>query len=897
MPKQKESIPIIQTKLYRPPVTEDIVPRPMLFDRLEKGKNLPLSLVIAPAGYGKSTLVSHWLEKSGFPSAWLSLEESDSDVRIFLTYLVAAIQTVSPKACTGLAARLRSRDLPQPRILAEELNRALNDIEEPLSLVLDDYHLISNRAIHDLITFQLKHRVPHLNLLLISRRDPPLPAPSLRAQNRLCEIRLTDLMFSLTETTTFLQQASPCVLDAETTGRLHDALEGWPVGLRLLLAALGDPPDPQRITEGISGGSSQIQDYLAVEVLSKLSPVRRKCISRISILDRFCAPLCQALCDHECGDDAPCMYHEHREGVTHDAWTPLCISLDFQNHWFRFHHVFQKVLQRNMQKTCPPEEIEEIHRRAMAWLEANGQIEEAMSHAQKIGDHEAASLIIRQRHRAMNNEQWVRLRHWMNQLSPETVEKSPDLLLVQAWCSLGYPEMFNLLDRAEKQLNDRPVDSETNRLRGEFLSYHSLRYYVASDPDNTIRAAEEALLLLNPEQLSERGFAHILRTLGKQMQGRFPEAQNDVFEALQDSSILQTTCHSRLLNALCFSYWMEACPQKLLGAANEYHKLGQQTGFVETIDLALYFIGLYHYASNELTEAADHLERVVQNPAVSNLHNYIHCVYALVTVRQAQRNDTEANRLAQKAVSMAFQTRNPVLLQQSQALEAELALRQGRLAEATQWAAEFDPASPAAMYRFYVPHFTQIRILIAQKDDLSIQEAVRRSAEQCELTEKTHNRQHHITSLILYSLALQERGKTEPALRAIGKALELAQPGGIIRSFIDEGPLVASLLNQLSLNNESLHFAGRIIAAIKKEGTGNSTGIPGDVGDLLDPLSNREHDVLTLMAEGLANKEIGEKLFISPGTVKRHTHSIYEKLGIHTRREAVIKADGLGLLN
>jgi len=896
MPVQKDSIPIVQTKLYRPPVTGDLVVRKKLCARLEEGRKLPLTLVAAPAGYGKSTLVSHWVEQSGHPTAWLSLEESDSDLRVFLAYFVAAVQSVYPKACTKMAALIRSRDLPPVHVLARELNNDLNGISKPLVVVLDDYHSISKPAVHEVLGFQLKHRLPQLNLVVVSRRNPPLPSASLRAQHLICEIRMSDLMFSLAETSAFLRKASPCTLDSETTGLLHEALEGWPVGLRLALMALGEDVDKDRLFEGISGESALVQEYLMTEVLSGLSPVRRKCLFRISILNRFCTPLCEALCDGACGNTS-CMYDEQQILGSREAWTPLCVSLDTRNHWFRFHHVFQNVLQRSMCDHLQPEEIHEIHRRAMVWLESNDLIEEAMFHALKAGGDEAANLIVRHRHHAMNEEQWVRLLHWLDQLPQDAVRQNPDLLLLRSWCSLGYPEMFDALDEVEDLLKDMPPNSETTELRGELLAYRSMEHYVMADSGNTVRIAEEALQLLGPGQLSERGFAYILLVLGKQMQGHFTEGRADVFYALRDRSILQTTCHSRLLNALCFGYWMEADQNQLMAAAKEYYKLGQTLGFAETIDLSCYFVGIHHYARNELDEAAKHLEQVVDNPEISNLHNYIHCTYALAMTRQAQGQETKAIALVKDTISRAFQTHNPTVLLETQAFEAELAFRQGRLAEASQWAGEFDPASPSAMYRFYVPHFTKVRILLAQDGNDSIQEAARLSLELCGLTEKTHNRHYHIAASILNAMALDKMGRGAEALPVLGKAVKLAQPGGGIRSFVDEGPHVASLLNQLDLEGESLRFVGSILAAFKSETEDRSS--PRIHGDqkLLDPFSKREREVFALMAQELGNREIGEKLFISPGTVKRHTNSIYSKLAVHSRRDAVVKARGLGLLD
>jgi LuxR family maltose regulon positive regulatory protein len=262
MSKSTYAIPLLQTKLHRPAVTDDVIDRRKLHAALEESRSLPLTLVVAPAGYGKSTLVSHWAEQSGYPVAWLSLEQTDNDLQVFLSYFVAAIRSVVPEACPDSAARLRSKNPPPADIMARELNNELEAIQQPVIVVLDDYHLITQPKIHDALGFQLKHWPGRLHLVIASRRDPPLPTASLRAHNRMGEIRLDDLMFSLAESDRFLSRAAPCPMDAEAVQVLHEALEGWPVGLRLSVLAMGRNMDTQGFVRGLPDTNALIQDYL-----------------------------------------------------------------------------------------------------------------------------------------------------------------------------------------------------------------------------------------------------------------------------------------------------------------------------------------------------------------------------------------------------------------------------------------------------------------------------------------------------------------------------------------------------------------------------------------------------------------------------------------------------------
>jgi LuxR family maltose regulon positive regulatory protein len=612
-------------------------------------------------------------------------------------------------------------------------------------------------------------------------------------------------------------------------------------------------------------------------------------------LDRFCAPLSQSICRGACGD-SPCMYEARENNSTREIWSPLCIPLDTRNEWYRFHHLFQKLLRQQFDKRLSPPEVREVFHRAMVWTEENGYIEEAILYALKAGEEHAVDLVVRHRHQAMNREQWGRLRHWLNQFSEEQVEQTPDLLLLRAWCSVGYPEMFELFGPIDALLDALPEES-TEQLRGELLAYRALQHYAGADAQNTVSAAEEALRLLDPAQLSERGFAYILFALGKQMQGRFTEGRNAVLNALNDRSIYQTTCHSRLLAALCFTYWMEGDHAKLAESAKEYRKLGDGLGFSETIQHSHYFSGLNHYARNELDEAGEHFARVAGNPEISNLHNYLHSTYALAMTRQAQGREPEARQLVQHAVSHAFENQNPSMLLQTEAFEAELALRQGRLAEAEDWMNKFEPPAYRALWRFYVPDFTCVRILLAQDTAASAREAARLSVELCDMTRSIHNRHFHITALTLHALALDRLDQRGDALTVLDRAVRLSQPGGQLRCYLDEDPQVLVLLNQLDLEKESLHYVARILAAAKHNAAEKPNPAAGKLQNLMDPLSRRERDVLVLMAESLDNRKIASRLFISPGTVKRHTHSIYSKLAVHSRLDAVTKARGLGLLD
>ena len=459
MASREQAVPIIRTKLHRPPVTRDILCREALHARLDEAGQQALTLVCAPAGYGKSTVVSYWLETRGGPGAWLSLDDTDSDVRTFLGYLVAAVQSVFPEACAVTQAQLEAEALAPLPVLAGCLGNDLDDLEEPLVLVLDDYHCIKEPAVHELMNHLLKHPPGPLQLVVISRRDPPLLFGALRAHNTLTEIRMRDLMFTLFETTEFLEQSIGQTVGSNTLARLQEKIEGWPAGLRLAALALRHHADADAFLRGFDGAATAVHDYMIEEVLAQQLPAVVDCLCKSSILNRFCAPLCEVV-----GADPADKEADHFDGATfirllEDSGL-FCIDLDERGEWHRYHHLFQELLQRQLKAKFTPDKIAGLHRRAASWFEARGLLEEAIHHAlQADGPAEAGRLMVRHRNDILNQEQWHRLTRWLNLLPVEVVDENPELLLLKAWQQKQeghYAEVFKLLDRIEERIGDGP---------------------------------------------------------------------------------------------------------------------------------------------------------------------------------------------------------------------------------------------------------------------------------------------------------------------------------------------------------------------------------------------------------------------------------------------------------
>jgi LuxR family maltose regulon positive regulatory protein len=377
--------PIIQTKLHAPPVPDDHVHRPRLLERLERGRDLPLTLVSAPAGYGKTMLVSRWVSTCGLPTAWLSLNEDDNNLRQFLRYVLAAVRSVFPDAAEKTRSLCDAAILPPLSVLAATLTNDLDGIDEDYVLVLDDYHCLREEPIHGLITELLRHPPGSLHLVLITRRDPPLPLASLFAANRLGEIRLQDLRFTRPETTALLEKTVSLTVSDDALARLEREVEGWVVGLRLVTLALCQVASPEEFLKGMSGGIQRIREYLLHEVMAGRSLQMQDWLLKTSILDRFCEKLCDAVCEV---DDTPgTLDLDGRQFI--DALQRgnlFTISLDTQGEWFRYHPMFRQLLSEQLKRRTGPDEIATLHSRAGEWFASRDLITESIEHTLGAGE-------------------------------------------------------------------------------------------------------------------------------------------------------------------------------------------------------------------------------------------------------------------------------------------------------------------------------------------------------------------------------------------------------------------------------------------------------------------------------------------------------------------------------
>ncbi len=904
-----KNIEIIRTKLHFPLVPDDHIRRPRLLDMLDQQRQLPLILVSAPAGYGKSTLISCWLETVEHPSAWLSLDENDNDLRMFLIYFVKAVQKMFPDVGGKTLDLLEAPNLPPLSKLAATLVNELSGIEQPFVLALDDYQSIREQSVHDLLTELLRHPPPSMYLVLMGRRDPPLPFATYRAQGRLIEIGAPDLRFTVRETETFLQQALKREIDNPSVTAWHEKTEGWVTGLQLAALGMRHHVEKDRLPSISLHNTEYVREYFYNEVFSQQPPEIQHCLLSTAILDRFNAPLCEAVCRPDNEEDPKDL----------DGWQFIArlkkenlflITLDAEDGWYRYHHLFQGLLANLLKRRWDSEKIVLLHSRASVWLVEHGLIEEALQHTLVAEDTErAVDLIAQAGFQLMENQEWARLHRWLNMLPNEAVEQSPELLIMKAWIfqvQHNRLDTFACLEKIEalKATSQPEILAKCDTIKGYYETLNAFRFYMAADGQRALTHSRIAINHLSGQQQRPLVLAHIVALASHQMLGDIEAGLHIYKEAMKEPDIKESDYQSMFMAYLCFAYWIEADLFSFQQTAEAALLLVDNEYLPENAAFANYFRGIAHYCLNDLERAVETLSKVVHTDVIHNSMIFANSSFALGLVYQAKGNPDKARKYCDAVTTHAIEISNDVILNFAQAFTAELALRQGRLTEASQWAKQFRAKPFVPPYLFYMPQLTQIKVLLAQDTTESRQQAADLLDEVHAFLVSINNHVFLIHVLALQALLDDARGEVQAALDKVTEAIALAEPGGFIRLFVDMGPRMAYLLKRLIRQNTVLGYIGRILAAFRGEETGRVQEVT-DIESLrlsslgsqpfVDPLTRRELEVLELLMKRLPNKEIADSLLIKTETVKTHLTNIYQKINVTSRRQAVEKVRALGL--
>jgi LuxR family maltose regulon positive regulatory protein len=916
--------PLLRTKMYIPPVRRRLVSRPRLVRRLSAGLDRKLSLISAPAGFGKTTLLSECAAHCGRPASWLSLDERDNNPTWFWAYVIAALQTI----CDGLGtAVLEALQIPRTGPSEMLLGQLTNQIAEspgPLALILDDLHVITNPQIHEQIIFLVEHSPPQMHLAVASRADPPWPLARWRARGQLFELRADDLRFTSEETATFLNETMGLDLSPEDIAALGTRTEGWVTGLQLAALSM-QGRDTKSFVRAFSGSHRFILDYLVEEVLDHQPADIQGFLLQTSILERLTASLCDAVRFGYAESPSSSSGTGVRFGTAKAASSSrgvdsqvilkqleqanlFLVPLDDDRRWYRYHRLFADLLRSRLEQDHR-ERVSTLHRRASTWCEAQGLIPEAVGHALAAGDVEGVARMAKQNALAMiEHGELTALVGLLDALPEEVVGAHPWLCIAHAWALV----FSGLLEAAELRLQC----TETTRdwvegvggIERQHIAGHiaAIQAYVATLRGDMSRAAEltrGALEQLPEEDLAVRGlYAALLGAVLRWNGDLLAAAQNleraiTITRAAGDShTAMEALCSLAAVQLAQgqLHKTVATCQEVLLLADEHVQQSGQRPPIAASgHNLKSHVLREWNDLDGALRNAREGIWLAEQWgwPEGSAL-GYWRLARALQAVGDAEGTREAIHRARQVASDLS-----PWFGALMAAHQARLWLAEGNLAPACHWAQVSGLSVDDELnYRSTDAYSVLARVLIAQG---RFDEASRLLADLLEMTEAAGAMGYVIETSVLQALAFQAQSQDDQALVALKRALVLAEPEGYVRTFVDEGSQMGQLLRRALVHGITADYAGKLLAALDEATTRTATPLVVSEGrrpSLVEPLSPRETEVLRLLMTPLSHAEMAEDLVVSVNTVRSHVKSIYGKLDVHSRMEAVERARELGLL-
>ena len=871
---------LLTTKLYTPTPRQNFISRVPILERLDQALTHKLTLVAAPPGYGKTTLLSIWVRERDIPVSWLSLDSEDNDPSLFFQYLIAALQTIYPQVGLGTLSQLKSPQLPSKKAFLSSLINDLDQIENNFAIILDDYHWIEDQRIHSSLSYLIDHLPEKLHLIIASRSDPPLQLSRLRARNQLLEFRQSDLRMTPEEASDFIEESMGLSLSKEQVAALEARTEGWIAGLQLAALSVKGKEDIDEFIETFGGSHRYVIDYLGDEVFSQQPIEIQTFLTQIAILDRVCAPLCDEITGRE---DSKNIIHYLEE------INLFLIALDDQRQWYRFHHLFLDYLRTALEGS----DQVALHKKASQWFLSNQLYAEAVNHARAAGDIPALTeAISKAAPRFFEQGAVSSLSNWLNSLPKDILLHNSQLATYQGFLTFFSESPEKAEPFAEAAQEYLPPEANSSH-QGQLMSLQAHLALCHDDLDRSVHLSRDALEYLDENDLFFRNLT--LNVLGQVLEmkgdvGSASEIYQQAFEFGEKAGdqlgllvILTNLVFS--LNEMGQRNQALAFCQKL-AADKKWHSLGG-------LDLAdgIYLPwSLLSYEANKLQLAREQVECALRGvDRVSIAQGKLWGQYILARIHLANHEYESMEQVTAKGRQLARRIGSQEIhYAWFETLEAQANLERGEITAVERWAATkrfFPGEEPHHWYEHQ--YFTFTRLLIAQErwiDSETLLKSMEKKAEQDRRNRKL------ITIYLLQATLAAARSQQENALNFLQRALTLAEPQDYRRAFLDEGQVILGLLPEV--RHVAPAFVDRLLLELPSEMTPSPP-----TASLYEPLSERELEVLYLVARGYSNRQIAEALFVTLGTVKKHLNNIFGKLQVANRTQAVAKAREIGLLN
>jgi len=888
---------LIATKLSVPGMRSAIIHRNRLTDKLDSGLAGKLTLVSAPAGFGKTTLLTDWISRISRPVAWISLDRTENDPVCFLRYLSSALKSVNDTIAQRTDILLNSAGQISIESVVINLINEIENTDSEFLLVLDDFHVVENPKVHKTVASLIDYMPEHMHLAISTRADPVLPVSRLKVRNQLTEIRYADLCFNPDETASFFRDIMGLKLADRDIAILASKTEGWIAGLQLAGMSMSGQDDIRQFIDAFAGDNRHIVDYLAEEVLSRQPELIRTFLIQTSILNRMCAELCDFVTGRD--DSAQILTQLEKANL-------FLIPLDDKRVWYRYHHLFAELTHQKLNQTRPAG-INALHLNASRWFEKQGLVEDAIEHAiVSTAFDRAAGLLERLIETKWRGGEQATLLRWLNQLPDEVTYARPAIWITKARLMFesGSPEAGgNNLDMLESDLLARKAPfegmgaEEIRICRGKIAAVKAHWATRKGDVRSIVKYAGTAFELLPEKEAAWRAVAAMSSGIAHKIQG-------DMDAAIESHALAVTAARAsgNIFWYLATRVW-QCIDLKNAGQMPEAKKICGQLlsetkgGNLEFTVAKGHVNGVWSellYESNRLEDAQTHARAAIEYLEAGHDSSHLGWRYTCLLKVLCSMNSPsgkEMHQLLSKVDRLGETTPIPPwITTQIKAVKAKVLMMTGQANDLAKWVADcgLDVDNDySVLHEAENMMFARILLLQNRLDD-----ALRVADRLTGVQEKAGRLLNLIETLIIKALILKKKKRMNRSETALIHALKLAESGGYIRVFVDEGPPLAEFIDAIDrFDDKSVkRFAKKLSVAFKSSGHANRQD------GLIEELSSRELDVLRLICKGRSNKQISAALFISANTVKTHLKNIYGKLSVHSRSEAILKTQELDLL-